>query len=156
MFAEITAWAKENGKTLYQLLLDIYNEFGLYKENLVSLTLKGKEGIEQIQSMMLKYRTTPPKTIDGSPVLLFHDYLKQETLNIPTGVKVKLNLPKSDVVQFISADGTKVSVRPSGTEPKIKFYFGIKGSMKSIDDYSKATQEVDAKIERIAKEFGVK
>jgi phosphoglucomutase len=156
MFAEITAWAKENGKTLYQLLLDIYNEFGLYKENLVSLTLKGKEGIEQIQAMMIKYRTAPPKTIDGSTVLLFHDYLKQETVNIPTGLKVKLDLPESDVVQFIAADGTKVSVRPSGTEPKIKFYFGVKGSMKSIGDYPKAVKEVDDKIERIAKEFGVK
>jgi len=117
MFAEISAWAKENGKSLYQLLLDIYQEFGLYKEHLKSLTLKGKEGVEEIQTMMVKYRTAPPKTIDGSPVLLYHDYLKQETINLRTGSKTKLNLPKSDVVQFITADGTKVSVRPSGTEP---------------------------------------
>ncbi len=155
MFAEISAWAKENGKSLYQLLLEIYQEFGLYKEHLKSLTLKGKEGVEEIQAMMVKYRATPPKTIDGSPVLFFHDYLKQETLNLKTGVKTKLNQPKSDVVQFIAEDGTKVSVRPSGTEPKIKFYFGVKGNMKSISDYPKAGKEVDDKIARIMKEFGV-
>lgn len=155
MFAEISAWAKENGKTLYQLLLEIYQEFGLYKEYLKSLTLKGKEGLEEIQAMMVKYRITPPKSIDGSPVVLYHDYLKQETVNLQTGVKTKLNLPKSDVVQFIAADGTKVSVRPSGTEPKIKFYFGVKGDMKSISDYPKAIKEVDDKILRIMKELEV-
>jgi phosphoglucomutase len=153
MFAEVTAWAKENGKTLYQLLLEIYNEFGLYKEHLVSLTLKGKEGVEQIQAMMVKYRTTPPKTIDGSPVLLYHDYLKQETTNLQTGKIIKLNLPKSDVVQFIAADGTKVSIRPSGTEPKIKFYFGVKGMMSSVNDYPNAVKKLDEKISRISNEL---
>ncbi len=155
MFAEITAWAKENGKSLYQLLLEIYNEFGLYKEHLVSLTLKGKEGVEEIKAMMVKYRTNPPKTIDGSPVQLYHDYLKQETVNLQSGTKTKLNLPTSDVVQFISADGTKVSVRPSGTEPKIKFYFGVKGTMKSTKDYPNAVKELDDKITRIIKELNI-
>ena len=155
MFAEITAWANENGKSLYQLLLDIYLEFGLYKEHLKSLTLKGKEGVEEIQAMMVKYRTSPPRTIDGSPVLIFHDYLKQETVNLQTGSKSKLNLPKSDVVQFIATDGTKISVRPSGTEPKIKFYFGVKGEMKTVNDYSKAVKTVDDKIARIMKELGI-
>lgn len=155
MFAEISAWAKENGKTLYQLLLEIYQEFGLYKEFLKSLTLKGKEGVEEIQAMMVKYRTNPPKLIDGSPVNLIHDCLKQETLNPQTGTKTSLNLPKSDVVQFIAADGTKVSVRPSGTEPKIKFYFGVKGNMKSISDYPNSSKEVDDKIVRIIKELGI-
>jgi len=155
MFAEITAWAKENGKSLYQILLEIYSEFGLYKEYLKSLTLKGKEGLEEIQAMMVRYRSNPPKTIDGSPVVLFHDYQKQETLNLQTGSKTKLNLPKSDVVQFIAADGTKVSVRPSGTEPKIKFYFGVKGNMNSISDYPNAVKSVDGKIARIVKELGV-
>jgi len=155
MFAEISAWAKENEKTMYQILLDIYSEFGLYKEFLKSLTLKGKEGVEEIQTMMVRYRSNPPKTIDGSPVVLYHDYLKQETVNFKTGTTTKLNLPKSDVVQFIAADGTKVSVRPSGTEPKIKFYFGVKGTMKSINDYSNAIKEVDDKIARIVKELGI-
>lgn len=155
MFAEISAWAKENGKTLYQILLDIYEEFGLYKEHLKSLTLKGKEGLEEIQAMMLKYRTTPPTTIDGSKIILLHDYLKQETTNLQTGLKTILDLPKSDVVQFIAADGTKVSVRPSGTEPKIKFYFGVKGTMKSKNDFPKTAKEVDDKIARIMKEFGL-
>ena len=155
MFAEISAWAKENGKSMYQVLLDIYQEFGLYKEHLKSLTLKGKEGVEEIQAMMVKYRTSPPRTIDGSPVLLFHDYLKQETVNLQTGSKSKLNLPKSDVVQFIATDGTKISVRPSGTEPKIKFYFGVNGEMKTVNDYPKAVKEVDDKIVRIMKELGI-
>ena len=153
MFAEITAWAKENGKSLYQILLDIYSEFGLYKEFLKSITLKGKEGVEEIKAMMVKYRTYPPKTIDGSPVILYHDYLKQETVNLQTGTKTKLNLPKSDVVQFIAADGTKVSVRPSGTEPKIKFYFGVKGTMKSAKEFQNSINALDDKISRITKEI---
>ncbi|RPH31542.1 MAG: phospho-sugar mutase [Bacteroidales bacterium] len=155
MFAEITAWAKENGKTLYRLLLEIYQEFGLYKEALKSLTLKGKDGLVEIRAMMVNYRTTPPLVIDGSPVNFYLDYLNQETVNVQTGLKAKLNLPKSDVVQLIATDGTKVSIRPSGTEPKIKFYFGVKGDMKSIDDYPKAVKAVDDKIARIMKEFGL-
>lgn len=155
MFAEASAWAKEQGKTMYELLLDIYNEFGLYKEHLISITRKGKEGAEEIQKMMVKFRTSPPKTIDNSPVILCHDYQKQETINLQTGTKTKLDLPKSDVVQFITADGTKISVRPSGTEPKIKFYFGVKGAMISTKDYPKAVKELDDKIARIAKELGM-
>ncbi len=154
-FAEISAWAKDQGKTLYQLLLEIYSEFGLYKEHLISLTRKGKEGLEEIQQMMVKYRTNPPKTIDGSQTILFHDYQKQETLNMKTGAKVKLDLPESDVLQFISDDGTKISIRPSGTEPKIKFYFGVVGKMESIKEYNQSMKLLDEKIGRIVKELGI-
>ncbi len=156
MFAEITAWAKDQGKSLYQLLMEIYQEFGLYKEHLVSLTLKGKDGVEQIAQMMKTYRQNPPKTIDGSPVITVHDYQKQETTDTTSGKTSAISLPKSDVLQFITHDGTKVSVRPSGTEPKIKFYFGVKGTLKSASEIENQIKELDAKIARIVEELGIK
>lgn len=157
MFAEITAWAKEQGKTLYQLLMEIYQNFGLYKEHMISLTLKGKEGTEQIAQMMKKYRQNPPAKIDGSPVKTIHDYEKQETTDVSSSGKIsRINQPKSDVLQFITEDGTKVSVRPSGTEPKIKFYFGVKNKLKSAAELGNQLKELDGKIARIAEELGIK
>lgn len=156
MFAEITAWAKDQGKSVYQILMEIYQEFGLYKEHLVSLTLKGKDGVEQIAQMMKDYRTNPPKSIDGSTVKTIHDYKKQETTDTLTGKISSINQPKSDVLQFIAEDGTKVSVRPSGTEPKIKFYFGVKGELKSASELENQLKELDAKITRIVEELGIK
>jgi len=156
MFAEITAWAKDQGKTPYQILMEIYQEFGLYKEHLVSLTLKGKDGVEQIAQMMKNYRANPPKSIDGSTVKTIHDYQKQETTDTVTGKISSINQPKSDVLQFIAEDGTKVSVRPSGTEPKIKFYFGVKGELKSASELENQLKELDAKIARIVEELGIR
>lgn len=156
LFAEISAWTKEIDKTLYQLLLEIYAEFGLYKEHLISLTRKGKEGLEEIQQMMVKYRNNPPRSIDGSDVIFYHDYLSQESTNFKTAAVKKLDLPKSDVVQFITADGTKISVRPSGTEPKIKFYFGVKGTMATVDQYDRSMKKLNEKIQRIVSELDVK
>lgn len=156
MFAEITAWAKDQGKSVYQVLMEIYQEFGLYKEHLVSLTLKGKDGVEQIAQMMKDYRANPPKSIDGSRVKTVHDYQKQETTDTATGKILSINQPKSDVLQFIAEDGTKVSVRPSGTEPKIKFYFGVKGELKSASELENQLKELDAKIARIVEELGIK
>lgn len=118
LIAECAAWCADQGKTLYQLLQDIYAEFGLYKESLISLTKKGKAGLEEIQGMMKSYRENPPATIAGSPVVKVIDYNKPE----------ETGLPKSNVLQFYTEDGSVVSVRPSGTEPKIKFYFGVKGN----------------------------
>ena len=118
LIAECAAWCADQGKTLYQLLQDIYAEFGLYKESLISLTKKGKAGLEEIQGMMKSYRENPPATIAGSPVVKVIDYNKPE----------QTGLPKSNVLQFYTEDGSVVSVRPSGTEPKIKFYFGVKGN----------------------------
>ncbi|MEG0519281.1 MAG: phospho-sugar mutase [Bacteroidales bacterium] len=118
LVAECAGWCAEQGKTLYGLLMDIYAEFGLYKEDLLSLTKKGKAGVEEIQAMMKSFRENPPREIGGSPVVKIVDYNKpQET-----------GLPKSNVLQFYSKDGSVVSVRPSGTEPKIKFYFGVHGT----------------------------
>ncbi|MBQ3174726.1 MAG: phospho-sugar mutase [Bacteroidales bacterium] len=118
LIAECAAWCADQGKTLYQLLQDIYAEFGLYKESLISLTKKGKAGLEEIQSMMKNYRENPPASIGGSPVVKVIDYNKPE----------ETGLPKSNVLQFYTEDGSVVSVRPSGTEPKIKFYFGVHGA----------------------------
>ena len=116
--AECAAWAAEQGKTLYQLLQDIYAEFGYYKESLISLTKKGKAGLEEIAAMMVEYRNNPPKEMAGSPVIKVIDYNRPE----------ETGLPASNVLQFYNEAGDVVTVRPSGTEPKIKFYFGIKGS----------------------------
>ncbi|HPD94547.1 MAG: phospho-sugar mutase [Bacteroidales bacterium] len=155
MFAEITAWAKSQGKTLYQILLDIYKEFGLFKEHMVSYTLKGISGVKRIQEIMETYRKNPPKNIDGKAVIIIHDYLTQISTNLETGKETKIELPKSDVLQFITSDETKVSVRPSGTEPKIKFYFSVKGKLNTHDDVDIKLGELDKKIEKIVKEFHV-
>jgi Phosphomannomutase len=117
LIAECAAWCKDKGKTLYDLLLDIYKEFGLYREALVSITKKGKAGLEEIGQMMKKYREMPPAKLGNSPVIKIVDYLMPE----------KTGFPKSNVLQFYSQDGSIVSVRPSGTEPKIKFYFCVNG-----------------------------
>ena len=132
MVAECAAWAADQGKTLYQLLQDIYAEFGYYKESLISVVRKGKAGAEEIAAIMTNYRNNPPKEMAGSPVVKVLDYSKPET----TG------LPASNVLQFYNEAGDVVTVRPSGTEPKIKFYFGIKGS------------DADAKNEVLRAQFG--
>ncbi len=155
-FAEIAAWAKEQGKTMYQLLIEIYSQFGLYKESLISITKKGKEGAEEIKSMMETFRSNPPKTIGGSNVILVHDYQLQQTHRLKTGEVIPIKLPKSDVIQLITEDNTRISVRPSGTEPKIKFYFGVKGMLKSKSDYNASLKELEIKIEGIIKEMNLK
>ena len=131
LVAECAAWCADQGKTLYQLLGDIYSEFGFYKESLISLTKKGKAGLEEIQAMMKGYRENPPASIAGSPVVKVIDYNKPE----------ETGLPKSNVLQFYTEDGSVVSVRPSGTEPKIKFYFGVHGA------------DANEKVEMLKKEF---
>ena len=123
LLAEAMAWAAEQGKTFYELLCDIYREFGLYKEKLVSLTKKGISGTEEIKAMMAKFRSTPPTEIVGEKVVEIRDYKTLEAKDLITGKVTSINLPKSDVLQFFTETGSKISIRPSGTEPKIKFYF---------------------------------
>ncbi|HBI81691.1 MAG TPA: phosphoglucomutase [Bacteroidales bacterium] len=156
MFAEIAAWAKSLNKTLYDILNDIYREFGLYKEHLISLTRKGIEGLEEIKAMMETFRNKPPQTIGGSKVISIIDYQNQIFVDVHTGKERHTNLPKSDVMQLITADGTKISVRPSGTEPKIKFYIGVKGTLEQTDDIDAALAKLDKKIETIVKELNLK
>lgn len=149
LIAETTAWAKEQGKTLDVLLKEIYVKHGFYKEKLLSVTKKGISGQEEIKKMMADFRSTPPQTIAGSKVMLIHDYKTGETFDTISDLRYEITLPKSDVLQFITQDGTIVSVRPSGTEPKIKFYFGVKGSLASVADYDKVNAELDTKVQQI-------
>ena len=151
--AEAMAWAKEKGLTLHEWLKELYVKYGFYREGLVSVVRKGKEGAEEIQKMMVDMRTNPPKTILGSPVVKINDFLSLEETNVVTGVKTPIEQDKSNVLQFFTEDGTKVSVRPSGTEPKIKFYFGVCAPLSSTERFDEVQAELDAKIEAIKKEL---
>lgn len=155
MIAETAAWAADRGIALYDLLLDIYLEFDLYKEKLVSAVRKGKAGAEEIQQLMDDFRNNPPLNLDGSPVVVIKDYLEGTDKNLETGETGKITLPKSNVLQFITQEGSKISVRPSGTEPKIKFYFGVKAPLANKNDFEKISSELGKKIERIIEELGM-
>lgn len=157
LMAEITAWAKNQGKSLYQLLMDIYTEYGFSREKGLSVVRKGKSGAEEIQQMMTNFRKNPPKDIAGSPIKLIKDFKSLEAYEPASGKKTKLEMPDtSNVLQFFSEDGSKLSIRPSGTEPKIKFYFEIKGEMKNREDYDNATAAADVKIQTVVDELGLK
>lgn len=149
MIAEMAAWAAEQGKTFIDILSDLYVEYGLYKEDLLSLTMKGKSGLEEIQQMMVNLRNNPPKEINGSKVVLIKDYKEQTAKNLVTNTSEKIDLPKSNVLQFFTADGSKITARPSGTEPKIKFYFGVKGELKSKADFDNVNDLLAQKINGI-------
>ena len=148
--AEAAAWALETkGQTLYEWLQELYVQYGFFREGLVSVVRKGKEGAELIQQMMVDFRANPPKTIVGSPVVKINDYLKGETLDVVTGAVTPIEEDRSNVLQWFTEDGTIVSVRPSGTEPKIKFYFGVKMELPSVAEYEPTLAALDAKIEAI-------
>lgn len=153
MIAEIAAWAAEQNKTLYQILKEIYKEFGFYKEGLLSLTKKGISGSEEIKNMMHKFRNEPPKEILGSRIVEIKDYKSSICKDLNSGTETTINLPKSDVLQFFTEDGTKISIRPSGTEPKIKFYFGIKTKLNNIADFEVVNNELNDKINNLIKLF---
>ncbi len=153
LVAEAFAWAATKGKSLYDLLIDINLEFGYYKESLVSITKKGKEGSEEIAAMMTSFRNDPPKSLAGKSVTLLKDYNASQTTDLSTGEKSVIDLPKSNVLQFILEDGSIISVRPSGTEPKIKFYFSVSGELTSADGYKDAEAAAMAKIEAIKEEL---
>lgn len=152
-FAAMAAAAKDEGKTLYDWLLTMYTEFSFYKEGLVNLVRKGAEGEQQIKALMEKFRNTPPSKIIGEKVIRTLDYKIGEETNLITGTKTKLALAKSDVLQFYLEDGSKISVRPSGTEPKIKFYISVKSTLKSKSDFDSANRALDEKIASIEKEI---
>lgn len=153
--AEAMAWAKEKGLTLHEWLKELYVKYGFYREGLVSVVRKGKEGAEEIQKMMVDMRTNPPKTILGSPVVKINDFLSLEQTDVVAGTKTPIDQDKSNVLQFFTEDGTKVSVRPSGTEPKIKFYFGVCAPLCCTARFYDVQAELDAKIEAIKKELNL-
>ncbi len=153
LLCEMAAYEKETGRSQFQKLVDLYVQFGLFKEELISITKKGMDGQQQIAAMMESYRSNPPKTIAGSPVVQLLDYEKQIGKNPQTGDSWKIELPKSNVLQFITADGSKISARPSGTEPKIKFYFSVNTKLKSASEFEKTWGELGDKIKAIIKDM---
>ena len=154
--AEAAAWAKDQGISLYELLKEMYVKYGFYKEGLVSVVRKGKEGAEEIRKMMSDYRVSPPVSICGSEVVTVRDYLSGESTEVKSGRKTPLSIKeKSNVLQFLTADGTIVSIRPSGTEPKIKFYFGVREPLTSMDKFEEVNVQLDEKIEKMKKELGL-
>ena len=153
MIAEAFAWVTDQGKGMMDLLKDIYQEFGFYNEKLVSVVRKGKSGAEEIQQMMTDFRANPPKSLAGSEVVNIKDYQSSISKNVKTGEETPIDLPKSNVLQFFTEDGSKVSVRPSGTEPKIKFYFGVKSKLENKEDFDKVGLELENKIEAIIKDL---
>ncbi|MCC7318718.1 MAG: phospho-sugar mutase, partial [Bacteroidales bacterium] len=151
MLAETAAWAADNGKSMYQLLKDIYVEFGFYKEKLLSLTKKGMAGAQEIKALMERFRNHPPSKIAGSPLIMVKDYESGKAHNILTGAATEMGLPKSDVLQFFTANGNKISIRPSGTEPKVKFYFGVKAALPRVEDFDKVDAELEQMIGEVMK-----
>ena len=156
LMAEIAAWAKDRGMTMYQMIQDIYIKYGFSKEKGVSVVRKGKQGAEEIVAMMKAFRENPLKTLGGSPVVMVKDY-QSLTATDDKGNVTKLDMPcTSNVLQYFTAEGDKVSVRPSGTEPKIKFYMEVRGiPMTCYADYDKANEMADAKIEAFKKDLGI-
>lgn len=156
LFAEIAAWCKDNGRTIYQMLQDIYVEYGFSKEKGISVVKKGITGAHEIQAMMDKFRNNPLKEIAGSKVITVKDYIPLESKNTITGEVSKMDMPTtSNVLQYFTEDKTKVSIRPSGTEPKIKFYIEVHGKLASRADFTAVNEQTDKKIEQICKDLGI-
>jgi len=151
--AEMTAYFKSQGKTVYQVLLDIYKQFGCYQEKLISLTKKGKAGAEEIQAMMAGLRRHLPTALGGVEVKEIRDYQLSQTTDMKTGKKTGITLPKSDVLQFITVDGDVISARPSGTEPKIKFYCSVKEQLNDTAEYPELQQVLEEKVDRMMKDI---
>ena len=153
--AETYAWAVENGKTIEDLLSDIYKEFGFYYETLKSVVRKGKSGAEEIAAMMEDYRNNPPKSIAGSDVVKINDFQKQMSYDVSNNSTYTIELPSSNVIQFFTADGSKITMRPSGTEPKIKFYFGVKDELTDDKSFNQLKDELASKIDDIINDLAI-
>jgi phosphomannomutase len=149
LVCEIAAIAKANGSTLYKELLNLYVDFGYYKEYLVSLTKKGISGLEEINQMMIDFRINPLTEINGQRVVCIEDYENSTSLNMFTEEIEPLSIPKSNVLIYYLEDGSKICCRPSGTEPKIKFYFSVNAALDSIENIKSVEQELDEKIKNI-------
>jgi phosphoglucomutase len=155
LLCEMAAYEKAKGKSLFDKMIELYMQYGFYYEQLISITKKGMNGQKEIAAMMEGYRTSPPQTIDGSAVVEMLDYDMQTGKNLVSGETWKLSLPKSNVLQFITADGSKISARPSGTEPKIKFYFSVHTTLASKEAYDRTFVGLDQKIQRIIKDMSL-
>lgn len=156
LFGEIAAWAKDNGKTLYEMLQDIYVEYGFSKEKGISVTKEGRSGAEEIEAMMKNFRENPIKQIAGSKVTLIKDFVTLKAQDLAINEEYTLEMPTtSNVLQYFTEDGTKTSIRPSGTEPKIKFYIEVKAKLKSRADYDAVDASTEKKIEQVCKDLGI-
>jgi phosphoglucomutase len=156
ILCEMAAYEKSKGRSLYEKLLDLYLQYGYYQEDLISITKKGMNGQQEIAQMMEDFRKDPPKVLAGSKVVELLDYQKQSKTDLQTGQSSAINLPKSNVLQFITEDGSKISARPSGTEPKIKFYFSVNTKLESVDKFDEAQQKAKEKIQTIISEMKLK
>ena len=156
LLCEMAAYEKDAGKSLFTKLLELYVKYGLFREHLISITKKGRDGQEQIAAMIDKYRNDPPQTLAGVKVVGLYDYDKKEAKDLTNGQVCSIELPQSNVLQFILEDGSKVSARPSGTEPKIKFYFSVQGKLDSIALFDSAYANLGNKIEQIIADLGLK
>jgi phosphoglucomutase len=153
LLCEMAAYEKDKGRSLYNKLLDLYKHYGYYQEDLISITKKGRNGQQEIAAMMEQFRNNPPKQLTGVAVKELIDYQKQIKTNLQTGKTEQIKLPKSNVLQFILEDGSKISARPSGTEPKIKFYFSVNTKLNSTDEFGAVQQKMKAKIKSIIEEL---
>ena len=152
LLCEMAAYEKKKGRSLFEKLLDLYVKHGFYLEDLISITKKGMDGQKQIAAMMETFRNNPPKTIDGAPIAEFLDYEKGIGKNLSTGQTWDIKLPKSNVLQFVFANGDKISARPSGTEPKIKFYFSVNTKLNSAEEFDSIREQLKNKLQRMIKE----
>ncbi len=153
--AEMTAYYKDKGSSLYDAMIDMYVKYGFYKEKLVSITKKGKAGAEGIKAMMERFRENPPKSLGGSKVVTLKDYTLQKETDLDSKTSKILDFPKSDVLQFVTEDGCIISARPSGTEPKIKFYCSVNAPLAKKEDFDKVNAELEAKVDEIMKDLEV-
>jgi phosphoglucomutase len=154
MIAEMAAYHKANGRSLWEVLIDLYDEYGFFLEKLVSVKKEGKAGAEEIQAMMSGFRQNPPQSLGGSRVVTIKDYKTSVSTEFPSGETSVIDLPKSNVLQFFTEDGTIVSARPSGTEPKIKFYCSVNAGLASANDFAATKQHLEAKLDKVLGDLG--
>lgn len=155
MFAEMTAWYKDQGRSMYDALIELYTEYGFYKEKLISITKKGKEGSEEIKSMMMNFRHQTPESLGGSRVIMVKDYKTSVSIDKLSGRSEIIDLPSSDVLQFFTEDGSIISARPSGTEPKIKFYCSVKAELKDATAFKETEIALDKKLVEMLGDLGI-
>ena len=155
VICEIAAWCNATNRTMWDLLMEIFEQFGLYHETLLSVTIQGLEGIQKINEKMVKLRNNPPASLGGSNVVALRDIQIGELKDLITGKTTKVDLPVSNVLQFMLADGSKITARPSGTEPKIKFYFSLKEKFEGPTQYDAQVQKMEARIKTIQGEIGL-
>ncbi|RAU82678.1 phospho-sugar mutase [Pontibacter arcticus] len=156
LIAEMAAVAKDNGQSLFEMMTEMYTKYNFYKEELVSFTKKGQRGAEEIQQMMAEMRANPPQSIAGSPVIEVSDFKLSTCKNLISGEETKLGLESSNVLQYLTEDGSKISARPSGTEPKIKFYISVNEPLASKADFDATEQKLNQKIEQILVDLKLK